>query len=1142
MKGNILKTWLLILVCLPGLQTTAQVQYTPYDEFPGVIRSYKPAWCGDLPGWARMLYQDPVNFNDISKAYEAYMQAHPGEESAVIRYFKIWQQAVRPFALPDGTIEMRDPGSYYENLRALQLAVSKNRAKMPATGADWAFVGPKETFWLNETGSLSAPPSCPWQANVYSFDVANSDNNVIYCGTETGFVNKTVNKGLTWQLSGQDYPFGGGVTAVAVHPSNSDIVYVAAGNQVHRTLDGGTTWVPLLAAGSLFYADRLKIDPANPQKILAASSTGVYVSTDGGSAWSKKWSAPAYDIVIRPNDNSQAFALTSLNGKFSVIHSTDGGQTFQAMATFPNTIVESSGGLLAMTPANPNILFALLLSANNTPYLLKGTLAGATWNWALQATGATTSFPMDNGQGYFDLVLGVSPVNENIIFAGTTTLYKSANGGATFNAVGGYSGSFNIHPDIQDIKMLPNGDTWVSTDGGMNFTTDNFGAAANYFVRVNGLIGSDLWGFDQGWNEDIMVGGRYHNGNMAIAGFYQPKALRMGGAESPTGWVLQGKSRHVAFDDLGNGWILPQTAEGKPEGRFIFSKYPNMDEYGGRRSNLVHHPNYYGTLFLGEGTGFWRSTDMGVTWDLLYNFPAKVRYLQISFSNPDVIYADIVGGGLCKSTDGGMNWVLKPSLTSPPYGTANWKGKLFIAISPHDDNLVYACLQNGTWSADLGKVFRSADGGDTWEDLTGSLSEYMKCMVVQPDLAGNDLIYLFTNATNGKTAKVFYRTTGMTDWALFSDRYPAGMTVNMALPFFRDGKLRVGGNAGVWESPLADTTFSPVINPWIEKALYDCMLDTLFFDDHSIIDHSGATWQWTITPQPAWIDDAGIRNPRVVLGNPGTYDVSMTVTKYGQGFSKTMLGMVSATACPSIYDCGNPAELPKSGWSLLYVDSEELNYPGLATMSFDDDPSTIWHTRWSTGNDPYPHEIRIGLGGRYRISKFTYLPRQDGENGRIRNFELYISEDTASWGVPVKTGLFVNTAAPQTIVFDTAVSGRYMRLVALSEVNGNPWASAAEFSLVGCVDWPAGIRPEAFSSNITAFPVPTSDIVEIALPSGKSFRYQVISSSGGIVSAGTIENPHDTWPVNLGNASPGVYLVQLKDDKGVIYRVKVVKN
>ncbi|MBK6498806.1 MAG: hypothetical protein IPG00_11860 [Saprospiraceae bacterium] len=72
--------------------------------------------------------------------------------------------------------------------------------------------------------------------------------------------------------------------------------------------------------------------------------------------------------------------------------------------------------------------------------------------------------------------------------------------------------------------------------------------------------------------KDIVVGGRYHNGNTAIADFYNGKALSMGGAESLTGWVLHAKSGHVAFDDLGGGMDLPSTAEGPIEGNFIFSK------------------------------------------------------------------------------------------------------------------------------------------------------------------------------------------------------------------------------------------------------------------------------------------------------------------------------------------------------------------------------------------------------------------------------------------------------------------------------------------------------------------------------------------------------------------------------------------
>jgi hypothetical protein len=227
---------------------------------------------------------------------------------------------------------------------------------------------------------------------------------------------------------------------------------------------------------------------------------------------------------------------------------------------------------------------------------------------------------------------------------------------------------------------------------------------------------------------------------------------------------------------------------------------------------------------------------------------------------------------------------------------------------------------------------------------------------------------------------------------------------------------------------------------------------------------------------------------------------------------------------------------------LIYVDSEEKNYPGYATMSFDGDPETIWHTRWSTGDDPYPHEIQIDLGRVFTLYKFTYQTRQDGENGRIKAYELYISNDTLDWGPPVKTGEFANTASPQTIEFDTAETGQYFRLLALSEVNGNPWASAAEFSMVGCTDPPVGTDPSDKTQILPAFPVPTGGIVNVTLPFRDRFSYRIISVSGSEISYGEIENTDKMHSFNLRNSPDGIYFIVLTDDQGIIYRVKVIKN
>ncbi|MBT7091706.1 MAG: hypothetical protein HN936_00575, partial [Bacteroidetes bacterium] len=286
-----------------SLSGSAQAQFTPYDEIPGVIKSYKPAYSDSYPDWAKMLYQDQVNFNEIEADYQAYMSTHPGGKNAIIRYYKIWRRAVESYVLDDGSIQLPDLNLYRENL----LKAQREAPLIYKSGSDqqsnWTFLGPKQTFWLNSSGAQQAPLSCPWQVNVYSFDVAASNNEILFAGAETGYVNKTSDGGRNWQLSGQGYPFGGGVTAVAIHPENPDIVYVSAGSQIHKTIDAGLNWIPMLESSDLFAASRLIIDYSSPDKLIAAADKGIFISTDGGDSWTKSWSTKTWDVEIKPDDN-----------------------------------------------------------------------------------------------------------------------------------------------------------------------------------------------------------------------------------------------------------------------------------------------------------------------------------------------------------------------------------------------------------------------------------------------------------------------------------------------------------------------------------------------------------------------------------------------------------------------------------------------------------------------------------------------------------------------------------------------------------------------------------------------------------------------------------------------------------------------
>lgn len=145
---------------------------------------------------------------------------------------------------------------------------------------------------------------------------------------------------------------------------------------------------------------------------------------------------------------------------------------------------------------------------------------------------------------------------------------------------------------------------------------------------------------------------------------------------------------------------------------------------------------------------------------------------------------------------------------------------------------------------------------------------------------------------------------------------------------------------------------------------------------------------------------------------------------------------------------GAMEEIPQSAMTIIFVDSEEtVGENGAAVNVLDNDPSTIWHTEWYLKEPGYPHEIVFQLDRAYAIENFSYLPRKSQSNGRIKDYQIFISDNPNSWGDPVVQGKWPNQTAQQIVEFPSPVSGRFVKLKALSEVSGNPWASAAEIAL-----------------------------------------------------------------------------------------------
>jgi hypothetical protein len=211
-------------------------------------------------------------------------------------------------------------------------------------------------------------------------------------------------------------------------------------------------------------------------------------------------------------------------------------------------------------------------------------------------------------------------------------------------------------------------------------------------------------------------------------------------------------------------------------------------------------------------------------------------------------------------------------------------------------------------------------------------------------------------------------------------------------------------------------------------------------------------------------------------------------------------------------------------------------------MAFDGDFSTIWHTRWSTGDDPYPHEISVSLGQPFKLFGFTYYTRQDGENGRIKDYVLYVAMDSVFWGPPVSQGSFSNTSAPQSIDFPDGINAKFFRLVALSEVNGNPWASAAEFSFTGCTDLNYGSSPFPSFGSLKAFPVPGNGLFSIVLPVDEPVQLTVFHASGQLALQEEKSAHQGHCSIDLRAFPAGVYVLRIETKDGRVFRTKLMKD
>ena len=934
---------LMLLLPLTGLAQTdnthlpATVGTYPNPPYPELFKAI-PLPDGSTPDWALLMYgQDPCVW-DVDSLYKAYYATHPFQKNIHTQNYRHWRRRVDQALDEQGYYRPLSRGA--EDLLFQQMKNRRQAAASKGSPPGWTCLGPHETY---KNGTLTPHSQ---QVNVYSIDQSASHPDILYCGTEAGGVFKSTDRGLNWSLVSDQEVFCVGITVTQIHPTNPDIVYVSGNSRIYRSTDGGSTWAEVLYhAGT---GSELKFHPAHPDTLICTTSKGLYRSVNGGNNWTKLFTQETWDVDFHPTQPDSVYILKNnpTLKRPEVFVSADAGQTWTLKDSgwyLPSnsSAAVDHGGKIAIPPGNPNRIYAAIIGDsksgdNGWIGVYRSDDRGETWtNPAGQDGGPyqpantmpwnVAAYSDGYHQGFYNFDMEASDLDPNTIWIGTIRLSESADGALTFKSIGAAESQrlSDVHADVQAIEV--NGaDIWVASDGGLNYSNDGL---LSHSSRKKGITGSDFWGFGSGWNEDVLVGGRYHNGNH---GYYQTYGAGnshvAGGVEEATGYVHPMEARRTLFSQWWSGHTAVRRLAANLGGSYAnlppVNIQPNEAYTESNSSGIWFHPRHANYMFAGEGSSIWRSADGGSSFSVLKDFGTGGRTLEIAIghSQPDTMYVVFKPSGtnardIYRTFDGGANWVKLPAVP------ANNRNKLEISLNPANAAEIWACANDG---ANGNKVYQSIDAGQTWVNRTTAVLDGEHPVDILYQGGGNGIVYLVTRNS------VFYRDPSLADWVDYGAGLPLVVSPLQMQPFYRDSKLRLATRGrGIWEVPLVAAP-SPLVQPITYADTIHCSRDTAYFDSYSILNQAGASWQWSFSPAPLYISSNAVRNPKVVFGANGSYTVSLSVTDdSGQTHSRSLPAMVTVQSrCDAEPLPGQAIRLQQAG---DWVQTPDLN---LTTETF----------------------------------------------------------------------------------------------------------------------------------------------------------------------------------------------------------------
>ncbi len=619
--------------------------------------------------------------------------------------------------------------------------------------------------------------------------------NVFYIGQVDGGVWKSDDYGRTWRPI-FDAENTQSIGAIAVAPSDHNVIYVGSGEGLHRpdlsvgdgmyrSADAGQTWTHLgLRDGQQIPA--IAIDPKNPDRLFAAvlghpygpnPQRGIFRSTDGGQTWKKVLyrndDVGGSDVVIDPSDPNVIYASmwqstlgpweddNSYEGTGGgLFKSTDGGDTWHRLSKgLPADLVQIN---IALAPSETHRLYATVSTMTESAYASANGLGVFRSDDAGESWTRITDDPrpaMKIGGG--DLpVPRVDPQNADVVYSASIVTCRSNDGGKTWISLRGAPGGDDyqnlwINPRNPKIILLVSDQgALVSVNGGDSWSSwYNQPTAQLYHVAATNTFPYQVCGGQQE-SGSVCTSTRGNDGEITFRDWHPAGIIEYGYAAPdplhPN--VVYGAGRtEVSRYDATTGQVqnvtpLPVKDSASRADRTEPVLFSPVDP----------HLLYYAAnkLFVtNDGGQTWRTISPDLTQERtgqpasLPPLTAKqqskrrgaIYAVAASFRSTQTIWVGTDDGLLWRTRDGGMHWNnITPGDVTP------WSKISQIDVSRFDDETAYVSASRMRLDDQRPYIYRTHDGGKTWQAIASTLPGGSPVNAVRADPERRGLLYAAT--------------------------------------------------------------------------------------------------------------------------------------------------------------------------------------------------------------------------------------------------------------------------------------------------------------------------------------------------------------------------------------------------------------